>query len=350
MYICIRIAKTLFMKVNNKVWLMFTLVAVFFVSCSHDKQWRHAGGAVWGTTYNIVYEGNEDLADSIMAVMKKIENAVSIFDKNSNVSLINSGKTDTVSDIFAEVFIKSRRISLQSHGAFDPTVAPLVKLWGFGPDKTVSAPDSQMVEWMRERVGIADCRIDANRRIVRKHPRTEFDFSAIAKGYGVDCVADMLRKHGCRNFMVEIGGELSLSGHNERAERWHVQIDDPVNSGQDCHARLLVASLTDCALATSGNYRNFHTLADGRRVSHTISPATGYSAETDLLSVSIVAPKCMVADALATACMAMPLEQARQFVRGQKGVSALFVVCPQDGAVRLETAGPDVFGVGEKVQ
>ena len=327
---------------------LFFLAACLFVSCGEAApEWRHTGGAAWGTGYNVTYKANIDLADSVVAEMKMIEEAVSMFDPESNVSRINAGTTDTLSPICAEIFLRSKRLNALSYGAFDPTVAPLVKVWGFGPGnngETAVEPDSSTLKWLLERVGIQECRIDVAGRIVRKHPRTEFDFSAIAKGYGVDRIGDMLRRNGCTDYMVEIGGEVTMAGRNERGELWHVQIDNPVKSGRDGHVRLALLETTNCSMATSGNYRNYRVLPDGHRVGHTISPITGRPVATNLLSVSVVAPSCMTADALATACMALSVPQATAMLRGQRGVSALLVVSDVGGAIDTLVVGDNIFG------
>ena len=329
---------------NNAGREKFTALAIFLfaalTACVRAPQWRTADGAAWGTTYHISYSGDRDLSDSVIAVMRDVERAVSMFDPTSNVSLVNAGITDSVGPVFAEVFNRSRHISQLSAGYFDPTVAPLVDLWGFGRKKDVKeTPDSARVTQALASVGIANCYITDDGRIVRKSPSTEFDFSAIAKGYGVDAVADMLRRNGCTDFMVEIGGEVRVSGHNPRGDEWRLQIDDPVASGRDGHVRLAVVNLTDAALATSGNYRNFKEMPDGRLVTHTLSAITGYPAESDVLSVSVIAPDCMTADGLATACMAMPTDRAKAMIGRLSGVSALFVISLPDGGYKVETAG-----------
>ena len=331
------------MKRNVLHSILFTLAALLCVSCGGNG-WRNASGVAWGTRYNITYYADRELADSVTAQMRRIELAVSPFVKESNISRINAGETDRMSAEFAELFISSKRLNALSGGAFDPTVAPLIDLWGFGktrPD-TVT-PDSATVKDMLQCVGIADCRIDKSVHLIRKDPRTQFDFSAIAKGYGVDAVAEMLERNGCENYMVEIGGEIRVKGHNPREQKWHLQIDDPVKSGISGHEALKVVELTDCSVATSGNYRNLRTLPDGSRVWHTISPVTGYPVASSTLSVTVVAPTCTMADALATACMVLPSQDAVKLVGSQAGVSALFVVDDGRGGTETFVAGPDVF-------
>lgn len=332
------------MKITNYIFVLFGGMMFFLTSCSGEAEWRSANGAVWGTEYHIKYKAEKELTDSIVAEMQRIDDGVSIFNKESNISKINSGETDSVGREFAELFIRSKRMCAISKGAFDPTVCPLVELWGFGSDSArAEAPDSAMVEYVRQRVGMDDCCIDAHGRLVRKNPRTQFDFGAIAKGYGVDAVAEMLERNGCNDYMVEVGGEVRVRGLNGRGEKWHLQIDDPVESGQTGHKKLMVVELTDCSVATSGNYRNLRELPDGRRVWHTISPITGYPVASSTLSVTVVAPTCTTADAMATACMAMSISEATKLVEIQHGVSALFVVDNGKGGVESFAIGEDIF-------
>jgi thiamine biosynthesis lipoprotein len=321
--------------------LIVAILTVLVCSCANSHKWHSVEGAVWGTTYHITYNADRALDDSIIAVMRDVELQVSPFEPASVISHINNHTTDSVSEMFATVFKESQRINKISGGAFDPTLAPLINLWGFGythPDSLQC--DSADVARVMQCVGIDHCAI-AHGKVVRKHPDTQFNFSAIAKGLGVDRVAEMLHRNGCEDYMVEIGGEMSLRGYNPDGKDWRVQIDDPVASATQ-HRKYALVSLTDCCIATSGNYRNFHVLADGTRVSHTISAVTGYPITTSTLSVTVVAPTCITADGLATACMAMPLADAVKMIEGEPNTSALFVVADGDSC-RTVVAGPDRF-------
>lgn len=327
----------------KKIFFCSLFASLLLFSCSRSGEWRSAGGAAWGTTYHITYLSSRDLSDSVVAVMRGVELAVSTFEPQSVISRVNRRLTDTVSPMFAEIFRESRRVSAASRGAFDPTVMPLVNLWGFGYRDSLAGeePDSALIARTLASVGIDACSVSPDLVLTRKSPSTEFDFSAIAKGYGVDCVADMLRRNGCSDFMVEIGGEVAVSGLNRRGEDWRVMIDDPT-APPDRHRKLTILSLTDCAVATSGNYRNFRTLPDGSRVSHTISPHTGRPVLSSTLSVSVIAPRCVTADAFATACMAMPFSEARAMIAAQPGVSVLFVI-DRGSSVDTVAVGPHQF-------
>lgn len=184
-----------------------------------------------------------------------------------------------------------------------PLVGPLVDLWGFGSPGDRPEPDSAAVRRTLQLTGMN--KTDMRGPVVKRAPGMKFDFAAIAKGYGVDRVAEMLRRNGCENYLVEVGGDVAALGLNPRGEVWHVKIEMP--DGGDGGSML---ELDDMCVATSGNYRNYRERPDGSRYGHTISPLTGYPVMTDVLSASVVAPTCATADALATACMAMGAEAA----------------------------------------
>lgn len=260
-----------------------------------------------------------------MAEMRNVEKSLSMFDPTSRISRINKGLTDTLDAKLADVFEISMAVNKASGGMFDPTVAPLTDLWGFGRDgRDTPLPDSTAVLEALARTGLAKCRIDGI-RIVKGHQDMEFDLSAVAKGYGVDCVAAMLRRNGVENFMVEIGGEVSLGGTNAKGQPWHIQVDAPW-SGASSHDALGVLELTDCAIASSGNYRNYREGADSTsRLGHTINPATGYPATTRSLATTVVAPTCGLADALATALMACDPDSAEDIISHFAHTSAIIV-------------------------
>lgn len=306
---------------------MACLLTMILSACAGSAPYRHCGGAVWATTYSITYQSDRCLDDSILAVMKQVEMSLSPFESVSVISRINRSETDQADSLVRRIFLASQEVNRLSHGMFDPTVSPLINLWGFGyKTSTDSAPDQARIDSALTLVGIGRCRLDGN-TIVKPSARSEFNFSAITKGYGCDLIGEMLRRNGCDNYMVEIGGEIALSGANPSGDKWNIQIDAPIEEADGVnHNRMAVVELTDCGVATSGNYRNFHATADGTKAWHTISPITGRPAETNTLSATIVAPTCMMADALATACMAMPEADARAMIESLDGVSALLVV------------------------
>lgn len=293
-------------------------------------QYRTAQGGVWGTVYHITYQAEHDMTDSIIAQMRCVELSLSAFDPASTISRINRGETDSADKMFAEVFDMSLYVNRITGGAFDPTIAPLVNLWGFGyKDNGAVLPDSAKVAEALRAVGIDRCRMNGL-TITRADSTTEFDFSAIAKGYGVDCVAAMLRRNGCSNYLVEIGGEVAASGVNPRGSMWRVAVDAPV-SGSPGDSAIQIIELDNSAVATSGNYRNFREISPDSVIGHTIDPHTGYPVATSVLSATVTAPRCVLADALATACMAMPPDLALALADSVEGVRIILVTRRADG-------------------
>ncbi|MDE5785052.1 MAG: FAD:protein FMN transferase [Duncaniella sp.] len=301
------------------------MLAGVFAGCDR-QQFRTSEGGVWNTTYRITYQSDRSLDDSIIAVMKQVEMSLSPFNDSSLISRINRNEPGAKPDtLIATVFRASTDINRRSAGAFDPTVAPLVNAWGFGYRNGTGEPSQQLIDSLLDLVGIAGCSLTPD-GIIKKHPSTEFNFSAITKGLGVDCVAAMLQRNGVDRYLVEIGGEIALAGLNPHNSPWRIMVDAPDSTDAAGHTRLTVISPGDGGIATSGNYRNYHTLSTGKRSWHTISPATGYPAPSHILSATVIAPSTMIADALATSCMAMHPDSAMAMIENYPGAEALLVL------------------------
>lgn len=306
-------------------------------SCGDRGTYVTVDGAVWNTTYSIKFRGDGALADSVLTVMRQVEMSLSPFNPRSAVSLINSNEQMTVDTRIEAVFSLSQEVNRLSGGAFDPTLSPVINLWGFGyTGHDAPEPADSVIRATLSVVGIDSCRI-ADGKMYKKSPATTFNFSAVTKGYGCDEIARMLCRNGVDDYMIEIGGELALGGLNDRGEPWRVMIDAPVES-LSAHSRLVTIPATDCGIATSGNYRNYRDTG-GRRVGHTISPATGYPVETSTLSATVIAPTCAMADALATACMAMPAADALAMIERIEGVECLLVIGTTDAFETTQTSG-----------
>ncbi len=312
--------------------LVLILITLSLAACRHSE-YRRAAGAAWGTMYHITYRSDRDLADSVVAEMRRVELSLSAFEPASTISHINRGETNRVDSMFAEVFTASKLVARISEGAFDPTVAPLVNLWGFGYRKGEEEPPAQArVEEARAKVGILDCSLDGF-TLIKKHTDTEFDFSAVAKGYGVDRVAAMLRRNGVADYMVEIGGEVAAAGMNSRGTPWRIAVEAPTDD--EYADPVTTVELRDCAIATSGNYRNYRELTPDSVIGHTIDPRSGYPAISSTLSATVEAPSCMLADALATACMVLSPQKALALADSIPGVRIMLVTCAPDKSLRM---------------
>lgn len=303
----------------SKASIIAIFCSVILFSCNGAASFRTDEGGVWNTTYHITYRSSADLGDSIRAVMKRVEMSLSPFNPESVISRINRGETAQTDSLIQRIFHMSQEVCRASGGMFDPTVSPLVNLWGFGFEKHGGEPETAEIDSALSLVGILGCALSPEGVISKKHPATQFNFSAITKGYGVDLIGEMLRRNGVEDYLVEIGGEIAVSGRNRHGEPWRVMIDSPIECDSAIvHSRMAVTcpQLTGgdkqerAAVATSGNYRNYRISSGGTKVWHTINPLTGRPAVTDAVSATVIAPECGLADALATACMALGSERA----------------------------------------
>lgn len=304
-----QISRTSFHPMNMTHFLrgLCPLSFLILLSCASSKsEYRFEEGIAWNTSYHITYEAETDLGDSIRHYLNEIDVSLSPFNSNSLVAKINDNRSDAVDGHFVRVYEESKRINSVSSGAFDPTLGPVILAWGFGKGHEVS-PDTVRIDSLLNFVGIQKTRLE-DRRLVKDFKEIEFNFSALAKGYGVDCIAKMLQRNGSENFLVEIGGEIRSSGVNPKGEKWKIGIDRPdENSGYG--ESVEVIEVNQISLATSGNYRNYHE-ENGNKFGHTISPVTGRPAVSDVISATVTAESCMEADALATCCMVLGSKKA----------------------------------------
>lgn len=314
------------MKKNAFLALIAILSVITFAGCVRRPVWRTMDGSVWRTTYHIVYRSDRQLDDSVIGVLNRIDASLSPFNRGSIVSAVNRGDTSTIADShFRKVFAASRAVWEASDGRFDPTLGPAITLWGFGPGHDTATVTDACVDSVRALVGIGECAVDRDGRVTKKQGGTQFNFSAIAKGYACDEVGAMLRRNGVADYLVEIGGEIALAGVNDRGKPWRVMVDAPVAGAPQRHERLTTIELGAGGVATSGNYRNYRDIAGEGRVGHTILPSTCRPAPQRLLSVTVTASDCMTADALATACMTADTTEARMLMGRFPGAGCLIV-------------------------
>ena len=247
-------------------------------------------GMVFGTVYNITYECDSDLHQAIKAELQKVDNPLSPFNDHSIITAINQNKDVVPDEMFLTVYNKAMEVSRETSGAFDITVAPLVNAWGFGFKNGIQ-PNRHQVDSLRRLIGYEKIALKDG-RIVKQSPGIMLDCSAIAKGFGSDVVADFLRQHGVTNFMVEIGGEIVTSGVNPQRLPWKIGVIKPTDDTLSVKSEILsVLNVTDLAMATSGNYRNFY-YKGGKKYAHTIDPKTGYPVQHSLLSATVLANDC----------------------------------------------------------
>jgi thiamine biosynthesis lipoprotein len=305
-------------------FLMLLIVGtVLIISHQQSTPYRQANDFVFGTTYKIVYQCDSDLTASIRQELRRVDYSLSPFNKESVITAVNQNREVMLDPYFVEVFNKAMEISRETKGAFDITVAPLVNAWGFG-FKHEQMPTKRQVDSLRQIIGYQKVALK-NGKVVKQDPRMMLDCSAIAKGFGVDAVARLLRDRGVQNFMVEIGGEVVTCGVNAQRLPWRVGVvkpsEDSLSTG---HELQTILNVTDKAMATSGNYRNFY-YKNGRRYAHTIDPKTGNPVQHSLLSATVLAASCTVADAYATSFMVMGLDNARQLLEHHPELMAYLI-------------------------
>lgn len=280
-------------------------------------------GFVFGTVYKITYQSNENLKGAIEAELKKVDHSLSPFNPQSIITRVNHNEATELDSFFVQVFQLAQRISNETQGAFDITVAPLVNAWGFG-FKQSTGVDSLVVDSLLQTIGYQKIALE-NNQVVKQDPRTLLDCSAIAKGFGVDAVARLLERQGIRNFMVDIGGEVVVRGKNPHMDPWRIGINKPIDDSLSVNQELqTILSISNVGMATSGNYRNFY-YKGGKKYAHTIDPRTGYPVQHSLLSATVLAQDCATADAYATAFMVMGWEAAQAFCAQHPELNAYFI-------------------------
>lgn len=312
------------------IFLLFLIIGSVLIICKeHNKQYISNTGFVFGTIYNITYQYDEDLQKEIENELQKVDNSLSTFNKSSVISRINNNQAYNTDEIFNEVFGLAQTISKETNGAFDITVAPLVNVWGFG-FKHDKQPDKHVIDSLKQIIGYEKVKLSGN-RIVKTDNRIMLDCSAIAKGYGSDAVARLLRSKGIENFMVEIGGEIVVQGVNSHNSAWRIGVTRPVDDSLNVDNEMqTVVNVSDIAMATSGNYRNFY-YKDGKKYAHTISPATGYPVQHNILSATVFAKNCATADAYATAFMVLGLDKAKEILNKHPEILAYFILSNDKG-------------------
>lgn len=302
----------------------FFLALIFsLVACQNKPSYIYNEGIIFGTFYHIKYDYKEDLKDEIQEKLNEVNKSLSTFDSLSVLSKINRNIPVRLDSHFVIVFNKAQEISAQTDGAFDMTVSELVNAWGFG-FKSEKFPTQTVIDSLMQYVGYRKIKIN-NDTVYKENPKVTIDASAIAKGYGVDVVANYLESKGIKNYLVEIGGEIRLKGINPKNQKWSLAIDKPIDDSLGILEEYQeILYLDSGAVATSGNYRKFY-YKNGQKYSHTINPKTGYPVNHQLLSVTVYTKDCMSADAYATSFMVMGKDRAISFLSKHKDLQVYLI-------------------------
>ena len=322
--------------VMKTAFLVFLVCGtILIVRQQHTMAYRTVSGLAFGTAYNITYQSDKDLKTDIGSVLAEVDGSLSPFNDTSVISRINRNEDVKPDKMFMDVFTLAQKVSAETDGAFDITVAPLVNAWGFGFKNGIN-PTQHDIDSLLDIVGYKKISYDeASGTIVKADPRVMIDCSAIAKGYGSDHVGDMFKSKGIANFMIEIGGEVVTAGVNNRGTAWRIGITKPDDDTLALkHEMQGVMSLADRAVATSGNYRNYY-IKDNKKYAHTIDPAAGKPVQHSLLSATVVAQDCATADAYATAFMVMGVDKARQLLDRHPELMAYLIYADPDGKYQV---------------
>lgn len=324
---------------NTSVKRSLAVSLLLFLSCcAASPEPLRFGGDTMGTTYQVTYvpAGNRVDKKVVDDLLDEITQSLSTYLSTSKISVINLS-TDTsawhpLDHHFERVFRRSQEIYKDTAGAFNPAVGPLVHAWGFGPDGPRERPSDSEIHRLVGLAKFESFELRSSPPSLRKTlADARLDFNAIAGGYAVDAVGELLERAGVKDYVVEIGGEIRVRGKQGRDKPWKIGIERPTLDATAQGALQLVIELLDAGVTTSGNYRDYETDDNGERFSHTIDPSTGYPERSALMSVTVIARDAMTADAYATALIVMGVEKGLQFVESHQGLEACFLVSDNKG-------------------
>ena len=314
------------------IWFLFLIL---MVSCKNERpQKSFFQGQAFGTTFSIqVYSINEiDFEKGIDSVLSKVNNSVSTYIPESDISKINNGNTAIIVDnIFIDNFNISAEVYEITGGFFDPTIGVLRNAYGFGDTNSIQEIDSLALDSMMKFVGFNKVKLTSENKIEKLYPEIYIDFNAVAKGYGIDLIGSYLDSKGVGNYLIELGGEILAKGKNiEKNKSWLVGIEN-VNLSLDDKSYSSIIALENIAMATSGNYRKFRIDSlTGKKFVHTLNPITGSAAKSDITSATVLAPTCALADAYATAFMALGLEKSKAILKNINEIDVYFTYNDQN--------------------
>ena len=331
------------MMASRKFFKTGLFLFILFTSCntSSDLNEQEYNGEALGTTYQVKFFHSEkvDIQKGLDSIFQVINRSMSTYQADSDISRINAGdSTVVVDEHFVEVYNYSFRIFKESNGFFDPTVGRLVNAYGFGPEAGTRSLSQSQLDSIREFVGFNKITLTPGNQIKKLHPEIFIDFNAIAKGYTVDVIARYLDSKNIQDYLLEIGGELVARGRNQSKDQpWAVGIDNPLQEESNRSLQAAV-KLENRAMATSGNYRKFRVDSiTSQRFVHTINPLTGQAEKSNLLSASVLAENCTLADGYATAFMALGFEQAIEMVERIENVDVFFIYTDEENQVKIYT-------------
>lgn len=327
------------MTKTTKAYILFAaicVVATLLVGCQDcKKHYTVVESTALGTFVQVKCSPTitkTELYDLVRNIDAEAKESMSIFEQESLISRLNRNECDSLDSHIAANLALAKRYYELSNGYYDVTVKPLTSAWGFATKG--EKRNNPNIDSLLEFVGFDKIAIN-DHRITKSDNRIQVDLNSIAKGYVVDLVAEALSRRGVESYMVNIGGEIRCKGMNPEGSEWHIGIETPYEGNFEQNSLEKIIPVSNCAVATSGNYRRYYTSEEGMKVCHTINPKTGYSVLSNLLSATVVAPTCAEADAAATMFMAMgseggALELAKQCEKDY-GWSYYFIYADGEG-------------------
>ena len=329
----------------NFLLKFFSFLSLLIISCNNDSSnYKRIQGDALGTTYKVIVQSesnSSEIKQSIDSIFEVVNNSMSTYRTNSIISRVNQSQNPVEVDIhFIEVFKKSQEIWNLSNGYFDPTAGSIVNLYGMGPNTNVQSINRYKIDSVMQHVGLDKVYLDQQNRIVKAKEGIYIDFNAIAKGYSVDLIKDLLISINSNNFLIEVGGELITMGVNEKNKKWKVAIQNPI----DLTSIYSEFSLDGMALATSGNYRKFRIDSQtGVRYAHIVNPINGESMTNNILSASVVSSSCIEADAWATSLMLMDPKEATKIINNIPDIEVLILTGIDDQITPIKSNGWDLI-------
>lgn len=319
---------------NNYFLLVIIIIGILSGCQQKELKKVHFVGTAQGTYYAINYYDidTRDYKVEVDSLLKAFDQSVSVYQPNSIVSKVNRNEDVELDDWFIENFNLSQKISGETEGSFDMTIAPLANVWGFGTFEKPDSVNHALIDSVKQYVDFHQISIIGG-ELVKQNSHIQLNFNAIAQGYAVDVLAKFFKSKGIENFLIDLGGEIYASGQKPGGEQWKIGIEIPEEGAEERFYNRII-SLTDAAVATSGNYRKFYEI-DGKKYAHSLNPKTGYPVTHSLLSTTVIAPTAGEADAYATAFMVLGVNKTLKFAETNPRIKVYLMF---DEAGELKTA------------
>ena len=330
------------MNISVKI---ISFLSLLLISCNVDSSnYKRIQGDAFGTTYQVIVQSESNsskIKQSIDSIFEVVNNSMSTYRSNSIISKVNQSQNPVkVDSHFIEVFKKSKDIWKLSNGYFDPTAGSIVNLYGMGPNNKIQSINEYKIDSVMQYVGLDKVYLNQQNFIVKTDENVYIDFNAIAKGYSVDLIKDLLININSNNFLIEVGGELITMGVNEKNKKWKVAIQNPV----DLNSYYSEITLDGMSLATSGNYRKFRLDSEtGVRYAHIVNPINGQSMSNNILSASVIANSCIEADAWATSLMLMDPMEAVEIINNIVDIEVLILTAVNDQIIPIKSDDWDLI-------